>query len=98
MSQHTFQSKHYSILCGWDAPLQGFFLVIEDDAQDEPIYSNLNERNPHPKTFEPFLSVLENFNVCIHSELLEALDNDKKRNVGNEMVDWGTFDHLASDT
>ncbi|TCT60419.1 hypothetical protein EDB44_11240 [Vibrio crassostreae] len=29
MSQHSFNARGYHVLCGWDRPLQGFFLVIE---------------------------------------------------------------------
>ena len=41
MSQHTFHDRGYHVLCGWDRPLQGFFLVIEKS--DELQYSNLFE-------------------------------------------------------
>nr|ABX76977.1 Hypothetical protein BMSA_0043 [Vibrio sp. 23023] len=94
MSQHTFQSHHYSVLCGWDAPLQGFFLVIEDSITGTLIYSNLNTTPSHPKSFDPFLTILNQYQITVHEQLLKALHEDQSNNIGNHVVDWGTFDHL----
>lgn len=54
MSQHHFYTTHEGVgahvYMGWDKPLQGFFLVIEkDNDEDEPFWSNLNNCiEPHP--------------------------------------------------
>ncbi len=29
MTQHVFSSNGYDVMCGWDRPFQGFFLLIE---------------------------------------------------------------------
>lgn len=75
MSQHRFNGGKYSVLCGWDKPLQGFFLVIEEN--DELQYSNLNEYESHPKSFDAFLIVLARFGIDMSDELLHQLNQDK---------------------
>ena len=79
MSQHIFNGGIYSIFCGWDKPLQGFFLVIEEN--NELRYSNLNEYESHPKSFDPFLIVLARFGIDISDELLCKLYQDKANNL-----------------
>ena len=92
MSQHRFQSQtnHLHVLCGWDRPLQGFFLVIDRDGTFEstPIYSNLYEDNPHPQNFDGFAVVLARFGIDMPSGLLEALESDKTHNAGNSINIW----------
>lgn len=75
MSQHRFNGGKYSVLCGWDKPLQGFFLVIEEN--EELQYSNLYEAEPHPKSFDNFLIVLARFGIDMSDELLHQLNQDK---------------------
>lgn len=41
MSQHRFNRGKLEILAGWDKPLQHFFLVVEKEEKDDPIYSNI---------------------------------------------------------
>ncbi len=89
MSQHTFEHGHYSVLCGFDRPMQGFFLVIEDDRNDEDVaYSNLYEKVSHPTSFDPFVAVLHRFGIPIPDGLLVALDEDQKANKGNSIKSW----------
>lgn len=80
MSQHRFTSGKYSVLCGWDKPLQGFFLVIES-SDEELQYSNLYEPEPHPPSFDHFLIVLARFGIEISDGLLRQLHKDKADNV-----------------
>lgn len=77
MSQHRFSGGKYSVLCGWDKPLQGFFLVIKED--DEVQYSNLYEAESHPKSFDVFLIVLARFGIDISDKLLDQLYQDKAK-------------------
>ncbi|PCD85645.1 hypothetical protein [Vibrio mediterranei] len=89
MSQHTFEYGQYSILCGWDRPLQGYFLVIEDKDQNASIDSNLDEPTPHPKIFDPFETVLRRFGIILPDNILIALYMDKVKNIGNSITNWG---------
>ncbi|PMM26314.1 hypothetical protein BCT58_08190 [Vibrio lentus] len=66
------------MLCGWDRPLQGFFLVIEKS--DELQYSNLFENDPHPKSFDVFLIVLARFGIPMPQRILTALYENKVAN------------------
>ncbi|CAK2159495.1 hypothetical protein [Vibrio crassostreae] len=86
MSQHSFHARGYHVLCGWDRPLQGFFLVIEKS--DELQYSNLFEDDPHPKSFDVFLIVLARFGIPVPEQILTALDEDKAANAGNLYHRW----------
>ncbi|HDY8067258.1 TPA: hypothetical protein RQK90_004309 [Vibrio vulnificus] len=88
MSQHTFDVSSYHVLCGWDRPLQGYFLVIEHDEHDAPLYSNLYEAPSHPDTFDVFLVVLARFGLPVPDGLIEALEQDKRNNVGNQLTQW----------
>ncbi len=88
MSQHTFIHADLKILCGWDRPLQGYFLVIEKDGFDEPYYSNLYEDNPHPSSFDVFLIALSRFGIDLPEGLIEALEQDKSENIGNALTAW----------
>ncbi|WP_234498178.1 hypothetical protein [Vibrio maritimus] len=98
MSQHTFEYGQYAILCGWDRPLQGYFLVIEDKDQDDPIYSNLDEPNPHPNVFDPFEAVLKRFGIVLPDDMLSALYMDKIKNIGNSVTNWGDIEALHNST
>lgn len=87
MSQHIFDCESnrgtVSVLCGWDNPLQWFFLVIDQDNADEPLYSNLNEPDPHALTLDHFQTVLDSFDIKnidlkpVSSGLYEKLHQDK---------------------
>jgi len=88
MSQHTFKHSNLNVLCGWDRPLQGYFLVISDDNLDEPCYSNLYEKIPHPKLFDDFLLVLARFKLPLPLGLIEALEEDKINDTGNKLTEW----------
>jgi hypothetical protein len=92
MSQHHLSVQHEGvnthILMGWDRPLQGYFLVIEKDTdEDEPFWSNLiHADEPHPKSIEPFLKVLQDLNINIPDSMIEALEEDGRTNAGNREV------------
>ncbi len=44
-------SRSYELLVGWDTPLSRFFLVIEPEL-DEPVYSNIYEKDPSSLTLD----------------------------------------------
>ncbi len=98
MSQHIFTTESYEILCGWDRPLQGFFLVVEkvtEDGkeptdEDEYVYSNLDEPFylAHPKQFDHFVKILNRLSIDIPSGLIQALEADKINNTGNDVTRW----------
>ncbi|HFL9910089.1 TPA: hypothetical protein ACG5WY_004811 [Escherichia coli] len=74
------------LLVGWDTPLSRFFLVIEPEL-DEPVYSNIYEKDPSSLTLEFFQSVLERYgieNVSLlpghESGLYEKLHDDRRNN------------------
>lgn len=94
MSQHLFETTLHgeavTILMGWDKPLQGFFLVIDynNSECDEPLWSNLNQIDPHPKTLDKFILVLNefNFDIPVPQEMIDAVLQDKRENCGNKEV------------
>lgn len=103
MSQHRFSTSQYDVLCGWDRPLQCFFLVIdhhfdlddddldEYDFDDEFVYSNLLDQNINEPldTFDYFASILiDRFEIEIPHGLIDALDEDKSNNAGNAVRYW----------
>lgn len=88
MSQHVFKYSPYSVLCGWDRPLQQFFCVIEQDGKEEPVYSNLLDKNPTPTSFAHYAEVLLSFGIPLPKGLLTALELDGLNNAGNSFNEW----------
>ncbi|HHF0534559.1 TPA: hypothetical protein ACPHXL_003520 [Vibrio alginolyticus] len=92
MSRHYFkteyQGKAITILMGYDRPLGGFFMVIEDSGQedDEYIYSNLNEEIAHPKSLEPYCAKLEQLGIFVPAEMLMEIEADGDALMGNKDV------------
>ncbi|USD58946.1 hypothetical protein J4N45_10430 [Vibrio sp. SCSIO 43140] len=97
MTQHVFTTETHSVFCGYDRPLQGFFLVIEKlGGEDIPLYSNLDETDPtlvHPKSFDHFANVLEQHAIEIPDGLIAALNDDLKHNRGNGLTNWDKSVH-----
>ena len=99
MSQHIFISKTkdnktVEVFTGWDRPLQGFFLVVEDvdDGGDQPFFSNLDPECcsvSHPKVYEEFEAFLESMGICLPPGLMDELLEDQRLNVGNKQRTWG---------
>lgn len=83
------ENKKTEVLMGWDRPLQGFFLVI-DQGGDEPLWSNLYQEVSHPKTLEPFLKELQSRGINLPSAMISEIEQDKNTNAGNKcIVYWG---------
>lgn len=80
------------MFAGWDRPLQGFFMMVEDlsaseDTNDPYIYNNLAQKNSHPKTFEPFIHALVDLGIIIPKEMIDEIVADSKVNMGNKVVE-----------
>lgn len=92
MSRHYFkteyQGKSVTVLMGYDRPLGGFFMVIEDAGQDddEYIYSNLYEEFTHPKSLEPYRAKLEQLGIFVPVEMLMEIEADGAALMGNKDV------------
>lgn len=91
MSQHCFDTLHDGkktrIVMGWDRPLQGFFMYIEkEDDEDVPYWSNLDWEDSHPRTLQPFIEALKALNISVPNKLLAAVVADGENNAGNRDV------------
>ncbi|ELC3210281.1 hypothetical protein RI848_004906 [Vibrio parahaemolyticus] len=92
MSRHYFkteyQGKDITVLMGYDRPLGGFFMVIEDAGQedDEYIFSNLYEEITHPQSLEPYRAKLEQLGIFVPVEMLMEIEADGAALMGNKDV------------
>lgn len=83
------KEKKTEVFMGWDRPLQGFFLVI-DQGGDEPLWSNLYQEESHPKTLEPFINELQSRGIELPLTMISEMEQDRVENVGNKcVVYWG---------
>ena len=105
MSQHTFNTEYnerpISILAGWDRPLQGCFMVIEySDTEEYPdymLYSNLDDKDSHPPTFDKFIGILDQYGIKVPAPMLEAINADIQCDRGNHQMDWTGHDIAEKD-
>lgn len=106
MSQHRFntvaQGLAIQVLCGWDRPLQQYFLVIQalDDDWVEPgssacevdangyLYTNLDDDHvpPVPSQLPYFAAHLRKLGIEVPRTLLVNLEQDRRENAGNKSV------------
>lgn len=95
MSQRIYRYKNYEIFTGWDVPLQYFFLVIEDlaDDGDDYIFSNLKRKNPG-MTLEEIQQVLTELNIPYPVELMIDLQKDKDNQDQKLICNYGEFPFL----
>lgn len=103
MSQHvtfsTYQGQSITILMGWDRPLQGFYMVITYEGEEnEILYSNLDDPELDQfglsSTLDPFLEKLEKLGLCVPAKMVTEICNDRVGNVGNRYV---VYDKPAAD-
>ena len=78
------------VLCGWDRPMQQYFLVIEyeeltDDITDEDayIYSNLFDESPMQQELVYFQQKLDAFGIKLPKSMMDQVREDRLNNVGN---------------
>ena len=99
MSQHFFNTTHngeaITVMMGWDKPLQGFFMVIEDKTSKEDgfIYSNLEDpelarTGGFAQTIESFVNKLDELGIEVPVEMLEGVEMDGVFNVGNKQAHY----------
>ena len=89
MTQHVirYEQQERVVLIGWDRPLQGYFLVVED-FEENPIYCNLDDVEAHPKHLQSFIDVLARLNLPLSKEIESELVTDKLENIGNKCAHW----------
>jgi hypothetical protein len=90
MTQRTFQTEAFSVLTGWDRPLQYFFLVIsprQSEDADEPVFSNLFRPNP-AMSLEEIAGTLERYGITPPAGLFRDLAEDRALNRGNLEVSY----------
>lgn len=94
MSQHfysaNYQGKQIMVLCGWDRPMQQYFLVIEyeeltDDITDEDayIYSNLFDDSSMHQELVYFQQKLDAFGINLPKSMMDQVREDRLNNVDN---------------
>ena len=92
MSRHFFkteyQGKPITVLMGFDRPMGGYFMVIEEDDQkdDDYIFTNLYEQITHPKTIKPYRDKLKQLGIFVPVEMLMAIETDDTALMGNKDV------------
>jgi hypothetical protein len=97
MSQHIFSTEYkgrsVSILMGWDRPLQGYFMVIEETDREGYLYTNLDDPAVSsnyglPKSLDHFMRKLEEFALSIPERMAQEIKADALSNVGNRYVTY----------
>jgi hypothetical protein len=101
MSVHTYTLLDgRNIMCGWDRPLQEYFLTVfgpepEDPNADEPIiYSAISDGDwrgrgvlPDP---EAITNKLNELGMPVPTGMIERVIQDQVYNVMNTHTDWTT--------
>lgn len=99
MSQHIYNTTRkgskVQVLMGWDRPLGGFFLVVEDLQTDDDcyLYSNLEDPtlvycNGLPRNIAYFQVKLVELGLHVPDQMIQEIINDQKNNVGNRVVHY----------
>ena len=99
MSSHhcnsTMNGKPVKVMAGFDRPLDGFFLVVEDAdgtfAADDYIYSNLDDPlllrwGGLPPELDYFVSKLKELRIEVPQRLLDEVKADGVKKAGNRTV------------
>ena len=113
MSRHTFTGRagdlQFVATLGYDRPLKGFHLVIQqtfDDPvirslnEDVYVYSNLDDEAladvwGYPRTLDYYISVFERLAISLPPTLLGEVRADRDGDVGNRIV---TYDAAGTPT
>lgn len=103
MSQHFYTSRYQgrtvTVLMGWDRPLQGYFMVVVFNRDDDLAYSNLDDPalvpwQGFPPTLEHFVRKADELGLQVPADVFEQVELDGVFNVGNRYV---THDAVAPD-
>lgn len=76
---------------GWDRPLQGFFMVIEFDGEDQLLYSNLDDpvladSMGMSLTMDHFVEQLDRLGITVPQSMLIVTRRDAATNAGNRVM------------
>lgn len=82
MSQHKFKSGAFTVIAGWDRPLQHCFLVVYRGTAHRPVYSNLSEQRGG-LTVAEVGDRLAALKIAPPAQLLANLASDAEANLGN---------------
>ena len=90
MSQHLYKTDTHAVLMGYDRPLNGFFMVIED--RHEMVYSNLFDIELINcgglcLDLNYFTQKALSFGIQIPKDMLKAIEQDACEKVGNKFID-----------
>ena len=91
MSQRLFSQGNLDVFCGYDRPLNYFFLVIErhDASDDDPdqgyVFSNLRRRNAG-MTLDEISTELTRADIVPPPTLMDDLAEDARLRRGNYRV------------
>lgn len=94
MSQHVFKTtldgEPVSVLLGWDRPLAYFFLVVEQLSEKNDgiyLYSNLDDPGAVNCSLDYFRQKLSELGISVPESMFIEAESDRKRNVGNRLVE-----------
>ena len=93
MSQHFYSTQDaggtgITIMMGYDRPLGHYFLVVERDGTEDPIYTNLRDDGPFHKSLWYYRAKLDELGLAVPSAMYREIDRDQKNNIGNRRVLW----------
>lgn len=95
MSQHRIYKDNLMAIIGYDKPLNGFFLIIEDESDEKnpvELFNNLKQAISHPSDPETFFDVMKEHGFDVNNDIRQALSLDQTFGVMNEICFWEHVD------
>ena len=93
MSQHIFRTVDgngiaVTVTLGYDRPLDFVFCTVMD-AQDEPIYTNLDDDDAgtHQQDIDYYRPLLTRLGIEVPEVMFAEVESDQTNVVGNRVVD-----------
>jgi hypothetical protein len=93
MSQHIFRTVDgngiaVTVTLGYDRPLDFVFCTVMD-AQDEPIYTNLDDDDAgtHQQDIDYYRPILTRLGIEVPEAMFDEVESDQTKVVGNRVVD-----------
>ena len=100
MSQHLLQTQYQgepvTVILGWDRPLGDYFLVIEREGADDPIYTNLDQHDAFGMSVEDLQAVLVDHQIVVPAVMFEQIQLDRAHRVGNRFVTYAADGRVLS--